>query len=129
MNRRHPRAASQRAVPVFERCAQFFERGVGRVVIARVAETGFLAPENTVELLHAVVEIARRKVNRRGDGNMATGPLAISRVHGLGMRFYFLFHRTPSFVSSRITPSASNSSRMRSASAKLRAFLACARAA
>jgi hypothetical protein len=50
-------------------------------------------------------------------------------MYGFGVDFHFLFQRTPLFVSSRMMPMASSSSRIWSANAKLRAFLAAVRSA
>ena len=75
-----------------------------------------LAAEHPVELLHALVEIAGRGVNRRGDRDVRARPFC-GRPHGrpwLSCMLHFLFHRTPSLVSSRMMPSSSSSSRIRS---------------
>ena len=125
VHRGHSGAARQRAVAALERCHQLFERGGGRIVVARIDEARLFPAEHAIELRHVVVEKAGRRVDRRGHRDMLPGLLAVTGMHRPGMDLHFLFHRTPSLVSSRRIPCAASSSRIWSLRAKFRAFLAC----
>src|SRR5437667_5509532 len=127
VNCAHARTACESAVAAFERCAELFERRISRIVVPRIVKAGFLASEHAVQRFHIFVKETGRSVNRRGDGDMAPRFLAVAGVYGFGVDFHFLFHRVPSLVSSRMIPCSASWSRIRSDSAKLRAFLACTR--
>ena len=102
-----PEAQASAPWPFSSERHQLFERGVRRVVVARVAVAGFLAAEDAVELLHRFVEVAGGRVDRGGDRDLRAGLLAVARRAPLwygSSNVYFLFQRTPALVSSRMMP-------------------------
>ncbi len=132
LHRRHARRARQGPVPALERRQQLFQGGVGGVVVAGVAIAVLFAREDPVELLHRIVEVARRRMNGSGHRRMRSRLfLAVAGMHRLGMNLQlcFLFQRTPLRVSSSTIPRWCNSSRIWSARAKSLAFLAAMRPA
>src|SRR5581483_2429455 len=129
LQRSHPGGAGQGAMSALQNGYQLLKSDRGRILVARIAIARFLLPEDTVELLHGLVEVTGGGVDGGGDGNVRAGFLAVARVNRLrvNLQGYFLFQRTPALVSSRIMPSARSCSRIWSARAKFLAFLAAAR--
>ena len=76
-----PEAQASAPWPLSSDVTSSSSAAVGRVVVARVAVALLLPAEDAVELLHGVVEVARRRVDRRRDGNVAAG-LSCGRPRG-----------------------------------------------
>ncbi len=68
-----------------------FERGVTRVVVARVAVAVFFVGEDAIELFRSFVKEARSGVDGRGDGYLLAGFLAVACMHRSGVRSSFAF--------------------------------------
>ena len=68
MQRSHSGPAGQCAVPAFHGGNEFLEGSVGGIVVAGVAVALLFLAEDAVELLHGIVEVARRRVNRSRNG-------------------------------------------------------------
>src|SRR6185312_12675035 len=92
----------------FEIRHQLFERAGGGVTVASVALAWDQVVENTIQIFDVVIKITGGRIDRGGDrdggGNVFRRRLAIAHVDRACVQVYFLFHLTPSFVSSRITP-------------------------
>ena len=121
-----------RRAPPSSAAHQLFERGVGGVVVARVAVARLFLAEDAVELLHGFVEVAGGGVDRGGDRDVRAGLLAVARMHGFGVNL----QRSISFSSDAGLGVFQNdallaaiAARIWSARAKSRAFLAAVRSA
>src|SRR5579864_225271 len=125
----HPGSTGHGACAAFQLANQFFQRAAGGVVVTRVGGPFLLQPEDAVELLDGIVNVGRGGVNRRGRRREVAGLAAIAPVHGLAFDFHDRFQRTPSLVSSRMTPCVARFARISSERAKLRDFLAAVRSA
>jgi hypothetical protein len=68
------------------------------------------APEDAIQLLHALVEVTGGGINRSGGGHVRAGLLPVARMHRFGLYLHddFLFQRVPDLVSSRMMPCSSN---------------------
>src|SRR4029077_4515621 len=122
--------AGNRTGSAFQFLNQVFERAASRVIVTAVGLTLFLQREYAVQLLPRIVGVARRRINRSGDRDEIAGPLApVAAVDGFAFDFHDRFQRTPSLVSSSMTPWAASWLRIASERPKSRDLLAAVRSA